>query len=76
MEKRTVGHRIHGRIEVFAFADSIAEALALEGALKGVPSAAAYQPAPEPPDESQLPPQAFADEIVPEPMAHDEAVNR
>lgn len=60
---RTVGHRIHGRIEVFAFADSIGEAFALENALKRVPVFASDGgPLPvAPPDESELPPVAFAD---------------
>ena len=62
---------------MFAFADSIAEAVALESALKGVPCAAAYQPepAPEPPVIPDNHP-AIADEIVPEPMPYDEAASR
>ena len=50
---RVVGHRIHGRIEVFAFADSIAEALALEAALHQVSPASAFQPVAYPADKAE-----------------------
>ena len=57
---RIVGHRCHGPIEVYALAQTISEALAIEAAIRAVPPAEAFQPPVI--DESQLPPAAFASE--------------
>lgn len=52
---RFVGHRVHGHIEVYGYAQSIPEALALEDALRNVPRGDAFQaeqrPIPEAPED-------------------------
>lgn len=78
---RFIGHRVlAGVIEVYGYAQTIPEALAMEAALRTVPKAEAFIPEPEPAPE--LPPQVEAiayrdaDESGPAMMDRDEAMTR